>query len=677
MRMTLIGVLAALPVIAQAFPVLPEQKPPPPAIQRLLDKQDAGEELTDAEAKACDDWQEQAAQDMQRSFLGAVRASPQGVAALAAGGVAGSCPQRADGSVSAAPGRAGWVKLLDELSRDYRKKLGEGADALDRQLAKAKGDEAGSNAALPLSMAGGAHAAVYVTLWSCRRKPDAALFASNLGSLLDGVGDERAGQALAYAVALAPGTVLPNVNLGWLHFHRGDLGRAKASFGAAAKKAPGSAAVLLGQGMVAHCEGDHRRAVELLSRAISQRSSAAGEGALDESQAKLAEEPAASPDAIPVPRREDRTRTARPGRVSIADPFVPGTNQLAVTEGFAKNGAIVEGYAARTKVLLEKQQGLEPNAGRDRPPARTATSITVYRSDDAMAALARAQYTAYAEKVRAVRAPFERDFDRQRERVSTLVQDLEKEALAGDPALFLAVFCKKLTPAMEREYSQFRAIWRGTWEAERKLIREYGEAAGATISQIRHDDLRKYVDVERQLHVITWGQDGPADVIGWGTLGGAIRVCGAPSPPPPPGVVDASDDANKAPCPPFLQNGFGFNCGIASVSLDCEKIAFQGGEGIIGRFEQNYVKHEQTFYLGVGVSATAGAGPLNAGVEGSAGAFITTGGGEFRDFGYTASASSVAGPLSMEAGVTVGAISGPSTSSSATLNVGPASFGID
>jgi hypothetical protein len=165
-------------------------------------------------------------------------------------------------------------------------------------------------------------------------------------------------------------------------------------------------------------------------------------------------------------------------------------------------------------------------------------------------------------------------------------------------------------------------------------------------------------------------------VIGWGAVGGAIMVCGEPAPPLPGGAVDPSDDASKAPCPPFLQNGFGFDCGIASVSLDCEKIAFQGGEGLIGRFEQNYAKHEQTFYLGVGVDATVGVGPLNAGVEGSVGAFVTTGGGQFRDVGYSASAGAAAGPFSMEAGVTVGAVSGPATSSSASFNAGPASVGV-
>ena len=44
--------------------------------------------------------------------------------------------------------------------------------------------------------------------------------------------------------------------------------------------------------------------------------------------------------------------------------------------------------------------------------------------------------------------------------------------------------------------------------------------------------------------------------------------------------------------------------------------------------------------------------------------------------GYSGSAGAAAGPFSMEAGVTVGVVSGPSTSSSATFNAGPASFGI-
>jgi len=665
--------LAALPMVVHpSLPLLPMGQQPPPAIQRLIEKQMAGAELTDGEAKTLDDWQERAAGEAQRAVIDPATSSPQAAAAARAAGAAPLCPQRAGDSTPAAPTPAGYARLLEELGREYAKRLGPGAKALDRWLEQAKGDVAGSNAALPLSMAGLAQEAIYVSIWSCRRKPGAALFASNLGSLLDGAGDPRAGPLLAHAVALAPGAVLPRLNLGWLQFHRGDLAAATASFGAVAWTAPRSGAVLLGQGMVAHCEGNHRRAAELLSRALSSMSSPAAEQALDESRGRESEQPAVPPAAISIPRRDDWTRGAPTARVSVAEPIVPGSNEALIHGGLARNAALVESYDARTKALLARQQRLDPNAGRDRAPVRTATSVTLFRSDDAMAALARAQHAAYAAKIRGVRAPFERDFKAQQDRVSTRVRAIHEAAVA-DPAHYLEKYCAAVKPALEQEYSRFRGSWRGTWEAEQKLIREYGETAGATISQIRHGDLRRYIDVERQLHVITWALDGPADVISWGPHGGAIMPCGYPGQPEPQEPVAPSGDAAEAPCPPFLQNGFGIDCGIASVSLDCEKLTVQGGEGLIGRFEQNYVRHEQTFYLGVGVDATAGVGPLSAGVEGSVGAFVTTGGGQFRDVGYTASAGASAGPFSMEAGVTVGAVSGPTTSSSAGFNAGPVS----
>ena len=205
------------------------------------------------------------------------------------------------------------------------------------------------------------------------------------------------------------------------------------------------------------------------------------------------------------------------------------SNEAAIKQGLARNEAIVQGYDDRTKQLLSRQQGLNPNAGGNRVPVRTATSVTLFRSDDAMVALARAQFTAYAARIRAVRAPFERAFEDQKERVSSRVQAIMAEAQTHGERV-LAVYCSAAKAAMEQEYSRFRTSWRGTWEAEQKVIREYGETAGATISQIRHDDLRRYVDIERQLHVVTWALDGPADVIGWGPLGGAIMPCGEATP---------------------------------------------------------------------------------------------------------------------------------------------------
>jgi hypothetical protein len=146
--------------------------------------------------------------------------------------------------------------------------------------------------------------------------------------------------------------------------------------------------------------------------------------------------------------------------------------------------------------------------------------------------------------------------------------------------------------------------------------------------------------------------------------------------------VEPSDEAKKAPCPPFLQSGVGVSVVVASVTLDCEKISFQAGEGIIGRFEQNYVKHEQTYFLGVGVGAELKAGGAGAGVEGSAGVFVTCAGNTVRDVGFQASSSgSITAPgsvaaLNGELSGTVGVFSGPSGAASSSLNIGPANIGL-
>ncbi len=572
--------------------------------------------------------------------------------------------------------RPAFLQLLGVLRVDYAKRAGRGISPLDKALATSKSDNAGANAAMALSMAGAAPAAVHATLWSCERRPDDATFVSNLGALLEGLEDERALAVLSYAVSLAPDGALPNANLGWCLFNRGQLESAKGVFETAAKAAPNSGPVLLGRGLVANRQGDHRKAIQLLSQALSVTSSASGEEALEESQGEMSDTLPSSPGEVPIPKREDWTKGAPASNVVIVDPVVSGSNQELYVVGTAKNGGIIKGYNERVRALLARQQHLHPNEGGDRPPVSTPTSLTLFRGDDAMAALARAQYTAYEVMRRVVRSPFERGFEGQIERVNLKVQDIQREALAGPPEKYLEALCQRLRPALDVEYGAFKASWGGTWEDEQRTIRDYGKAAAATLSQVRHDDLREYLDIERQLHLISMAMDGPADLIGWNSVGAAIMVCDPKPSEPGTSSVEASGDAKKAPCPPFLQQGFGVDLGVASVTLDCEKISFQAGEGVIGRFEHNYVKHEQTYFLGVGVDSKVGVGPVSAGIEGTSGVFVTCSGNTVRDIGLQSSRSAAFGTLKGEVSGTIGLVSGPAYSTSGTLGIGPVTVGI-
>lgn len=663
MRVVLLAVLSAQ---AQTpLPGLPSQKVAPDSVRKLIEKRDAGSELTDAEAKEVDDWEDQRAKELEAAWL---KSAPS--------------PRKSSGAdtkgarIPPPLNRPAFLELLGVLRRDYAKRAGPGLLTLDKALMASKSGNAGANVAMALSLAGAAPAAVHATLWSCGRNPDDPTFVSNLGALLEGLEDERALTVLSYAVSLAPEGVLANTNLGWCLFNRGQFATAKGAFDTAAKAAPDAGPALLGQGMVAHRQGDHRKAIQYLSRALSIASSASGEEALDESQGETSETVPSSPGEVPLPKREDWTKGAPEPNVVIIDPVVSGSNQELYEVGAAKNAGIIKGYNERAQALIARQQGLRPNDGRDRSPVRTSTSLTLFRGDDAMAALARAQYTAFEVKRRAVRSPFERGFDEQRERVNVKVQDFQREALAGPPERYLEALCRKLRPAMEVEYGAFKASWGGAWEVEQRTIRDYGREAAATLSRIRHDDLREYLDIERRLHLLSMAMDGPADLIGWNSLGAAVMACDPKVSEPETSSVEASDDAKKTPCPPFLQGGFGVDLGVASVTLDCEKIAFQAGEGVIGRFEQNYVKHEQTYFLGVGVDSKVGVGAASAGVEGTSGVFVTCSGNTVRDIGLQSSRSVAFGTLKGEVSGTVGLVSGPSYSTSGTLGIGPVTVGI-
>jgi len=60
--------------------------------------------------------------------------------------------------------------------------------------------------------------------------------------------------------------------------------------------------------------------------------------------------------------------------------------------------------------------------------------------------------------------------------------------------------------------------------------------------------------------------------------------------------------------------------GVGKLTLDCEKISIEGGEGLIGKIERNFTTRQTTLCIGVGVIASIGGG--FAGIGASAGASI-------------------------------------------------------
>jgi len=135
----------------------------------------------------------------------ALQAAQDGQGGGAGAPGAGLCPAPGGTPAYAPPDRPGFVRLLDELRRDFARRVGDALPALERSLAATRNDRAGANAALPLSLAGNASAAVFAAAWSCARRPDDATFAADLGALLEGLEDPRALPVLSWAVSRSPG----------------------------------------------------------------------------------------------------------------------------------------------------------------------------------------------------------------------------------------------------------------------------------------------------------------------------------------------------------------------------------------------------------------------------------------------------------------------------------------
>jgi tetratricopeptide (TPR) repeat protein len=117
------------------------------------------------------------------------------------------------------------------------------------------------------------------------------------------------------------------------------------------------------------------------------------------------------------------------------------------------------------------------------------------------------------------------------------------------------------------------------------------------------------------------------------------------------------------PCP-FKNSEFVAGAGPVSITINCESVEVEGGEGIIGAAKYNFKKKETTLFLGVGFEARLGAKSLGGDVAAKAGGFVTfdqnnnvTDGGIKSDI--TAGAHVGAGTLSTKVEFTGSAVTGP------------------
>lgn len=184
------------------------------------------------------------------------------------------CPKTTDPSALSlkAPSRSDYVKLVENLFKEYGEKTAPYRGQIDAVLLGATAPGEGADLGAIFKGLGAGPAAVYATSWSAKKNPDDALTANNLGVALKDMGEYRTAMAvLLYADRLQPNAPLVLVNRAWVHYELGDLDGAKPLFEKVALQAPALTSAQIGLGLVAYCRGDKTTAEKHFRKALEAR----------------------------------------------------------------------------------------------------------------------------------------------------------------------------------------------------------------------------------------------------------------------------------------------------------------------------------------------------------------------------------------------------------------------
>ncbi len=260
---------------ASALGQQPAGAAPPPAIVKLIQKLSAGQDLSDTEQQALDQWSE-----AQSGSAGASGSGGSGAASFSATttdddpGVnpCPSAPSRAP--AAATPSAADYVSLAGSVQAGLGAKLDPGQlAALNQNLAASPQPQDASNVGLFLLAQDMGRAGAYAISKSVLKTPTDATYANNLGVALRGLHDfASAERVLLYAASLKTGSAVQKsdvqINLGWLALDQQRVDAAQTYFRAALAQRPTASQALAGLGLIALCQGHPRQALPLFQESL-------------------------------------------------------------------------------------------------------------------------------------------------------------------------------------------------------------------------------------------------------------------------------------------------------------------------------------------------------------------------------------------------------------------------
>ena len=616
------------------------------------------------------------------------------------------CPDKkqVDGLPSKAPELTEYTKMLTALSNTHGNRNPGLKRGVENALGRSQPESAGADLGAALALAGSGDASVYAILQTAQKAPLDFLAANNLGVVLKGIGDyKNALAALLWAEKLKPGATLAQINLGWFWYDLGDCDRAAGYFKRAAAKAPDAPGPKLGLGLIARCQGDDLTATRLLREALRKRFSGVGavayrqsrQAVQDSGNSQTANQPVSDQkgdgQGVTLPEQpvvENKSAMADQGPVIAKAQDALSRRIQALFKEIQQLSGIVRQQAARAaqnpdnSVVFRRDFSKEMFLFEDisrlswgpgslyyqalGTSSETLKKISIMAEPEAEVASQRLEkgmrlmkrMTELIEEAGACG-----DSDPCRKAVEAKMQPVKHEADILD---FEA--CKQVKSLLDYSYATKYKAWKVYNDAVKETGPDYYAFTTPILEKIYPPSLNELMNAQRELRILSAYKAALDMASGLPDEARQYRdlKCVEPPPPGPPAPEggDPQVKDSKEPCP--FDKPLKLKLIVVSMTLDCEKVKLEGGEGILVSYERNFTKRETTFGVGVGAQYE---GP-GVGVEAAMMVEVTVGanntikdvafGSEVKVTAGRAEAS-VSGRISMESGPEVGIDAGIDT----------------
>ncbi len=648
-------------------------------IKQIMEKIKSGKELTEQEEAKMEKWGNTMEKQIEALEKSSVKASPKAHTSLVNRDPI--CPKKADLPALAELNREKYLQMAQGLMTAYGTKLGD-LPKLKSLLNNTEKPTDGADMGAAFVMAGAGSASVYAIAWSATHNPDDVLTANNLGVVLKDMGEyAKAIQVLKYADKLKPNIGLILCNLGWAYREAGDYTNAEIMFGKALKASPEMTSPYLGLGLIAKCENNNLRAEEYLRKALAQKFSAVGFGAMKqaqetksdsqnkENQSKpLADEGSAQGLEVPeLPVSENkgklvsqkqpigdylshldaRTQQLTSELLSVlerikkqqARAFKDPDNAIVFNRDFSKeimqfndvtellfseNSLYGQALKQGNKLLENNSRNLEKQL-----PAHTQNLEEILRLQDQLGQLIQ-QHSECGDN-KPCQKKVEVEIDKVKYQMAQVV-NRDCKMQKGDLDMSLSAGYKNYTLVSN---------------ALREAIPDYYAFTNPILENIYVPSLNEFYNLYRELMVINHLKIAAGFALGLPDLVEQYNELECVEPESPQSSVEVPDPElpkkDKKNCP-LGENGISGGIGILSFELSCEHVKLSGGEGVLWSVKRDFNKHETTIWGGIGAKGEYGRGNISG--EATIGVEITIGQGDtVKDVAFTSSVKAGIGGL--------------------------------